>query len=123
MNVRDRIGAGLARASLAVAGRVGIEGAFSHRGGEAVTLRASVVSEGIEQVETNIGLSELRVLRLQIPVQPGFAYPEGEGEPVTPGDVFTYKDREWSAIQPIEKDSTGRVYLVRFVEDKPLTLG
>jgi hypothetical protein len=123
MAIRDNIGRGLARANLAVARRIGISGLFSHASAAEVTLYANVLKDAIEQIETSAGLVEKRVLTLQIPVQTGFAYSSNEAEPISPGDRFTFNSREWFALQPIDKDATGRNYVVRFVEDKPSTLG
>lgn len=121
MGARDRIGAGLARASLAVARRLGVSFAFSHRGAAGVTLYGKVVRETIGTARVGDHLVEGRVIYLEVPIQAGFAVAATEAEPVTPGDKITLLTREYAVLDPLEKDWTGYVYLLRLMEEKTLS--
>lgn len=123
MGVRDDIGVAKASWKVALASVLGVEVQLSHRGAANVTLKAKITREGNELVQDGHVLEERRVLRLEVPVQTGFAYTSAEGEPVTPGDKVTFNAREHAVLDPIEKDSTGRVYYLRVSQNKTLNLG
>lgn len=123
MAARDRIGAGLARAALAVAKRLGVTVQLNHRGVGNVALYASVLKDEIVTGDEGSVLYEARVITLEIPVQTGFAYSSTQGEPVTPGDFLTINARVHEVLQPVSKDATGRLYTIRAAQQKRLNQG
>lgn len=124
MSARDRIGDGRARASLAVARNLGVTIQFTHRDADPVSLKARVLGDRIESVSRGPIFQELRVLTLQISTaQAGFPVATDEAEPVTPGDLVEYLDREYAVLDPVEKNAQSTVYTLRCTERKRLHQG
>jgi hypothetical protein len=123
MNASEVLGAARAAAKLALARALGAAVEFSHRGAPAATLWVRFLDAGIRCSNEGGILTEQRFLRLEAPVQTGFPRAVGAAEPVTPGDLVRCQQRNYSVLDPIEKDPDGFVYRLHCVERRRLAGG
>jgi hypothetical protein len=122
----DRLGRLLARAHLARARALGTTVRFSHRGAAAVTLYAELPADGVARELAREGphQAEERRLCLDLPTgQEGFAHPEGEEEPVAPGDTVVHAGRTYFVRASPRLKAFGHVYTLHCVERKRLASG
>ena len=120
----DRIGIEKARTLYAVARALGKEIELKHLDKTCRTLHAVPMDEQVAVVEENGTRTETRTRIFRIPVQDGFEATKKDTEPVVPGDLIKFNQRNYYVLQGgITKLSQDHIYEVQCIQRKRMGSG